>query len=84
MYRVIKFFTDLQDNDHPYNAGDSFPREGIEVTEERLAELAGSDNKQGEPLIVLVEPIEKPVNEADTGKVMAKTPKRGRRKTAVE
>lgn len=51
MYKVIKFFVDLQDNNHPYNVGDTFPREGHEVTEERLAELAGSNNKQGVPLI---------------------------------
>lgn len=55
MYKVIKYFTDLQDNNHPYNAGDIFPRSGMEVSEERLAELAGSENKQGVPLIQLVE-----------------------------
>lgn len=51
MYKVIKFFVDLQDNNHPYNVGDAFPRSGADVTEGRLAELAGSDNKQGQPLI---------------------------------
>lgn len=55
MYKVIKFFTDLHDADHPYNVGDTFPREGIKVTEERLAELSGSDNRQGVPLIELLE-----------------------------
>lgn len=54
MYKVIKFFTDLQDNDHPYNVGDPFPRTGLSVTKARLAELAGNDNKRGEPLIKLV------------------------------
>ena len=58
MYRVIRFFTDLHDGNHPYNVGDSFPREGIEVTEKRLAELAGPDNKQGRPLIEAVEDTE--------------------------
>lgn len=51
MYKVIKFFTDLKDGNHPYEPGDIFPRKGVEVTEERLLELSGSDNKQGEPLI---------------------------------
>lgn len=55
MYKVIKFFTDLQDNNHPYNVGDIFPHEGIEVTEERLVELSSSNNKQGKPLIEIVE-----------------------------
>lgn len=54
-YQVIKFFTDLHDDDHPYNVGDSFPRAGLSVTEGRLAELAGNHNKQGVPLIVKVE-----------------------------
>lgn len=51
MYEVIRFFTDLQDNEYPYNPGDIFPREGMTVTEERLAELSGSENKQCTPLI---------------------------------
>lgn len=51
MYKVIYFFTDLQDNDHPYNVGDIFPRKGVEVSKARIAELSGSDNKQGRPLI---------------------------------
>lgn len=55
MYRVIRFFTDLHDGNHPYNVGDSFPREGIEVADERIVELASSDNKQGVPLIEAVE-----------------------------
>lgn len=55
MYKVIKYFTDLHDNCHPYNVGDEFPRKGIEVTQERFDELAGNKNKQGVPLIALVE-----------------------------
>lgn len=52
MYKVIHFFTDLQDNEHPYNVGDAFPRKGLSVTDERIAELSGKYNKQGIPLIV--------------------------------
>lgn len=55
MYKVIKHFTDLQDKNHPYNVGDIFPRKGLEVKPDRLAELAGSNNKQKTPLIKLVE-----------------------------
>lgn len=51
MYRVIKYFTDLQDEHHAYHAGDTFPREGLEVSEERLAELSSDKNKRGIPLI---------------------------------
>lgn len=55
MYKVIKAFVDLQDCNFPYKVGDVFPRNGKTVTENRLAELACSDNKQGQPLIKLVE-----------------------------
>ena len=55
MYKVIKCFQDLQDSNHAYNVGDAFPREGLAVTNERVAELAGKNNKQGEPLIAKVE-----------------------------
>ena len=63
MYKVIKMFHDLQDKNHLYNVGDTFPREGLEVSAERLAELTGSDNKQGKPLIVAVEQ-EKPARKS--------------------
>ena len=69
MYKVIKYFTDLQDNDYPYNVGDTFPRSGLSVTEARLAELAGYNNKQHTPLI-------QPVSEAP------KKPAAKRKKTA--
>lgn len=55
MYEVILFFTDLQDNEYPYNPRDIFPREGMEVTKERLAELSGSNNKQHKQLIKKIE-----------------------------
>ena len=55
MYKVVKYFTDLQDNGHAYNVGDTFPHKGKIVSEARYAELAGSNNKQGRPLIELVE-----------------------------
>ena len=59
MYKVIKYFTDLQDGNYPYNVGDTFPRPGATADAERLSELSGSNNKQNCPLIVKVE--EKPV-----------------------
>lgn len=72
MYKVIKFFTDLHDGDYPYNVGDDFPRDEIEVTEKRLMELSGCDNKQGEPLIKCIESEEKPVPAKRTRKTPAK------------
>lgn len=56
MYKVIHYFTDLQDDGYAYNVGDEFPHNGMTVTKERIAELAGSGNKQGVPLIAEVKP----------------------------
>lgn len=50
-YKVISYFEDLLDEGYPYNVGDSFPREGLKVTMERIKELSGSENKQKRPLI---------------------------------
>ncbi len=58
MYKVLKAFTDLQDNFHSYKVNDVYPRKGYEPSAERIAELSGSNNLQGKVLIQLVE--EKP------------------------
>lgn len=52
MYKVIKPFTDLQDGNHVYFSGEPYPRRGYTPPEDRVAELAGKDNKLGYPLIV--------------------------------
>lgn len=85
MYRVIKLFTDLQDSKHLYNVGDTFPRVGKDVTAERVEELSGSNNKQGVPLIALVdEPTDEPeAKEPETAEAETaepEKPKRGRKK----
>ena len=51
MYKVIKSFTDLQDNNCAYYVGDTFPHNGVEVDSERIAELASDKNRLGVPLI---------------------------------
>lgn len=51
MYKVIKSFTDLQDNNYAYSVGDTFPRNGVEAGAERVAELASDKNLQCVPLI---------------------------------
>ena len=73
MYIVKTFFTDLQDNDHPYEAGDVYPREGLEPSPERIAELSGEKNKRGVALIAAVkdEPKKAPVRKR-TAKAPAK------------
>ncbi|HCV7771061.1 TPA: Rho termination factor N-terminal domain-containing protein [Staphylococcus aureus] len=44
MYKVVEYFEDAQDNRHPYHEGDIYPRDGLEVSEERLAELSTTNN----------------------------------------
>ncbi len=58
-YEVISYFTDLRDYDHAYNVGDEFPRPGVAVSEERIAELSSNKNKQRRPLIKAVENLGK-------------------------
>lgn len=51
MYKVVKAFADLQDKEHLYGVGDEYPRAGLEVSKNRIAELEGANNLQGVPLI---------------------------------
>lgn len=55
MYVAIKRFVDLTDDDHIYNAGDVYPRDGFEPSRERIIELATSKNKLETPLITYIE-----------------------------
>lgn len=54
MFIVINAFLDLQDAEHLYDVGDVYPRDGVEPSEERIKELLGSDNRQGQSLIKAV------------------------------
>lgn len=44
-------FADINDDFRMYKAGEEYPRPDLIVSEKRLAELAGSDNRAGYPLI---------------------------------
>ena len=55
MYKTLVYFTDMQDNNYPYDEGDIFPRQGLSVSENRLKELSTTDNRRGIQLIKLVE-----------------------------
>lgn len=66
MYRVITYFEDLQDNSHPYKAGDSFPRDGVSVSKARIEELSTAKNRRGTALIEWVE--DKPQNVSELPK----------------
>ena len=81
MYKVKAFFTDLQDNEHPYNVGDTFPREGLAVTADRIKELSTAQNKRGIALIEEVreagktEEADKPVSVENEPRKRTRKPK---------
>lgn len=53
-FKVIVPFTDLQDNNHVYQANQPYPREGAPYSETRAMQLASKDNLRGKALIVEV------------------------------
>ena len=70
MYRVIKHFVDLQDNNHRYDIGDTYPRNGLNVLQSRINELASNKNLQRTPLIEEIpEKVEEPKKEKKTKSV---------------
>ena len=50
MWRVTADFADLSDGGYVYHAGDNYPRSGM-ADPQRVAQLAGRNNKRGMPLI---------------------------------
>lgn len=51
MYKALSYFTDLQDNNYEYHAGDVYPRNGYEPSQERLDALSTKNNVRGVPVI---------------------------------
>ena len=59
----------MQDNNYAYDPKDpsrnTYPRKGLNVLPSRIKELAGSKNRQGEPLIIEVEEPKKKTKSVD-------------------
>jgi hypothetical protein len=68
-YKVIAYFEDLQDNNYAYDPKDpnrnTYPRKGLEISKERIKELATNQNRQKKPLIKKVEEKTKKPKKAD-------------------
>lgn len=77
MYKVLVNFTDLQDKNYRYHAGDEFPRKGFKVSDERIDELATNKNRRGIPMIAKVE---EPIKNEEAPKKPANKPKKGGKK----
>lgn len=84
MYVVKVFFTDLQDNDHPYHAGDTFPRDGLPVDTNRIKELSGTQNKRGIALIEEVRGAEETAQPEEAAPVENEPRKRTRKRKTEE
>lgn len=70
-YEVIRYFTDAQDNEHAYHEGDIYPRDGLNVSEQRIKNLMSGNNFQG---IGLIKPIKgKPGRKPKVEKTETKT-----------
>ena len=87
-YKVIRTFKDWQSKElHVYRNGDVFPF-GYEVSESRIAELMGSDNAIGMPLIVEVvdkNKVKEPLVEVEAQPIVEEEkPKRTRKKKVVQ
>lgn len=80
-YKVIVSFTDLQDNNYRYHAGDTFPRAGVKVSQERLEELLTDKNCRHKPMIVEDLPE---IKEEVPIEIPKKTTKRGGKKKNVK
>lgn len=78
MFKVIKLFTDLQDDNYKYEVGDEYPRLGLKPSLARIEELKGSDNKQHTPLIEEIEDLK-----ADTEEKTEEKPKKTTRKKSA-
>lgn len=51
-YKAVRAFTDMADpKKRVYRAGDTYPDEGFEPTDERIAGLLSVSNGQGVPVI---------------------------------
>lgn len=51
---IYDIWKDLEDDNHIYKKGDTYPREGLKPTKKRINELSSKKNKIGEVLIEAV------------------------------
>ena len=88
-YIAIEAFTDLQDNNYKYQAGDEFPRKGFKVSDARIEELSTDKNRRERPMIKVVEEIKteeiKPVEvKPELEKLEVPVSKKGKKKKDAE
>lgn len=75
MYRAVERFADLEDEKYIYDVGMIYPRKGLNPSDERIKELAGSENKVGKPVIEFFEDP-KPLKQEEESKPKNKKKKK--------
>lgn len=78
-YTVIYPFADLHDKKYKYETGDIFPRQGLEVSEDRIKELLSSNNKIRKSLI---EEIPEETSEETSEEITEETSEKPKKKTS--
>lgn len=46
-FKVLYSFADREDNNHIYNVGDTYPRDGFVADDERINALSTTENRHG-------------------------------------
>lgn len=75
-YKVIVTFSDLEDNGHLYKAGDTYPRNGVSPTEDRVEFLSSNRNLIGKPVIEKVEEVKEAKEVAKEAKPVMDVPEK--------
>ncbi len=83
MYRALEMFTDLQDNNFKYEAGDEYPRLGLKPSLARIKELSSAENRRRRPVIEEVDD-ELPFGDNAVTEEDVKPKKRGGKRTKKE
>lgn len=85
-YIAVEYFTDLQDNEYAYKAGDVYPRKGHTPSPERIEELSTDKNVRKRPVIAADEPetiasVEEAEKQAEPVSPAEKKPNKRKRKS---
>lgn len=76
-FLVIAPFVDLEDGHYMYHKGDIYPREGLNVSEERIMQLLSTQNKAHKSFL---ERVAEQTNEESSAVAEAEQPKKRRTK----
>lgn len=55
IYKVVKRFKEVKHDNHVYEKGDIYPKEGVKATKTRLEQLSTKNNKCNEIFIEVVD-----------------------------